>query len=122
MADKSYRRLPVTLVTVVDAAMLLEDFSSAELLRERGISFGESDERALVDLVTEQIELANVIVLNKTDRLAPHDRRMAWALVRTINPIARILENRTGEVPAGAILDISSFDFDQSQSHASGTA
>ncbi len=54
-----------TMVTVVDAANLLKDYASSDFLRDRGESLGEEDERTLVDLLVEQIEFADVVVLNK---------------------------------------------------------
>ena len=54
-----------TMVTVVDAANLLKDYGSQDFLRDRGETAGDGDERALVDLLVDQIEFADVIVLNK---------------------------------------------------------
>jgi G3E family GTPase len=54
-----------TMVTVVDAVNLLRDYSSHDFLKDRGEVLGEEDERSLVNLLTEQIEFADVVVLNK---------------------------------------------------------
>jgi G3E family GTPase len=104
-----------TLVTVVDAGSLLNDFSSSDLLRDRGESLGTDDERALVDLITDQIEFANVIILNKLDRLAPADRRKARALIRALNPTANVVGGEWGRVPLEVIVDTKSFDFEKAQ-------
>lgn len=104
-----------TLVTVIDAASLLRDFSSSELLRDRGESLGADDERALVDLITDQIEFANVIVLNKLDRLGAEERRRARSLVRALNPSANVVGSEWGRVPLGVILNTNAFDFDKAQ-------
>src|SRR5581483_2762388 len=104
-----------TMVTVVDAASLLRDFSSADLLADRGESLGAEDERSLVDLITDQLEFANVIILNKVDRLDSEGRRSAHALVRALNPSARIIESTWGKVPLTEILNTELFDFDQAQ-------
>jgi G3E family GTPase len=104
-----------TLVTVVDAASLLSDFSSSDLLRDRGESLGADDERALVDLITDQIEFANVIVLNKLDRLQAEDRRNARVLVRALNPTANVIGSEWGRVPLGTILNTGAFDFEKAQ-------
>ena len=53
-----------TMVTVVDAANLIKNYSSTDFLKDKGESLGEDDERTLVDLLVEQIEFANVILLN----------------------------------------------------------
>lgn len=104
-----------TLVTVVDAASILHDFSSSELLRDRGESLGAQDERAVVDLITDQIEFANVIVLNKLDCLRDEERRNANALVRALNPTAKIIESEWGRVPLRALLNTGAFDFEKAQ-------
>ncbi|MBM0105894.1 GTP-binding protein [Steroidobacter sp. S1-65] len=104
-----------TLVTVVDAASLLNDFSSSDLLRDRGESLGVQDERAVVDLITDQIEFANVIVLNKLDRLGAEQRRQARALVRALNPTANVIGSEWGRVPLGVILNTGAFDFEKAQ-------
>ncbi len=60
-----------TMVTVVDAGAVVRDFSSTDLLSDRGQPLGPDDERALVDLMTQQIEFADVVVLNKHGDRAP---------------------------------------------------
>ncbi len=65
-----------TMVTVVDAVNLLKDYSSTEFLRDRGESLGEDDKRTLVDLLVEQIEFADVVVLNKISDATPVQRRL----------------------------------------------
>ncbi|HRO49400.1 MAG TPA: GTP-binding protein, partial [Hyphomicrobium sp.] len=62
-----------TMVTVVDAAHLLRDYSSQDFLRDRGETAGDEDERPLVQLLVDQIEFADVIVLNKIDVASPAD-------------------------------------------------
>ena len=54
-----------TMVTVVDAANLLKDYSSHDFLEDRGETLGEDDDRTLVHILTDQIEFADVVVLNK---------------------------------------------------------
>ena len=64
-----------TMVTV-DAANLINNYSSTDFLRDRGESLGEQDERTLVDLLVEQIEFANVILLNKVDLISKTIQRL----------------------------------------------
>ena len=66
-----------TMVTVVDAVNLLRDYSSTDFLRDRGESLGDDDERTLVDLLVEQIEFADVVVLNKIDDATADQRDAA---------------------------------------------
>jgi G3E family GTPase len=107
-----------TMVTVVDAAMLLGDFCSTQYLRDRGESLGEDDQRAIVDLVTDQLEFADVIVLNKIDRASPEQRRNSIALIKALNPTAHIIEAEFGHVPLEEILDTRRFDFEHAQEAA----
>lgn len=59
-----------TMVTVVDAFNFYTDYPSTDLLKTRGEHLGEDDERTVADLLIDQIEFADVIVLNKTDLLS----------------------------------------------------
>ena len=64
-----------TMVTVVDAASFLRDYNEAESLQSRGESLGEEDNRTVTDLLIDQIEFADVIVLNKLDLVTKDKRR-----------------------------------------------
>src|SRR5580698_5481772 len=81
-----------TMVTVVDAVNLLKDYASTEFLEDRGESLGEDDKRTLVDLLVEQIEFADVVVLNKIDDASPAQREAARKIIRALNPEAEIIE------------------------------
>ncbi len=106
-----------TMVTVVDAVNLLKDFSSHDFLRDRGESLGEADERSLVTLLTEQIEFADVVIVNKCADAGPERVDAARKIVRALNADARILETTHADVPAGAILNTGRFDFDRAHEH-----
>lgn len=60
-----------TMVTVIDAANFLKDYQQAEDLAARGLALGEQDERTITDLLIDQVEFANVLVINKTDLVSP---------------------------------------------------
>ncbi|MBR7654590.1 zinc metallochaperone GTPase ZigA [Brucella oryzae] len=106
-----------TMVTVVDAANLLKDYASSDFLRDRGESLGEEDERTLVDLLVEQIEFADVVVLNKISTASKEERDLAHKVIRSLNPDARIEEVDFGEVTLDAILDTKLFDFNKAHEH-----
>jgi len=106
-----------TLVTVVDAANLLANFASHDFLRDRGEVAGPGDERALVDLMVEQIEFADVIVLNKIVLASPDRRELTRAIVRSLNSDARIVEADFGEVPLHEVLHTGRFDFEKAEQH-----
>ncbi|SFQ71304.1 GTPase, G3E family, partial [Roseivivax halotolerans] len=106
-----------TMVTVVDAVNLLNDYSSHDFLRDRGETMGEADERTLVHLLTDQIEFADVVVLNKIRDAGPERTDAARKIIRSLNADARIIETNHSDVPADAILDTGLFDFEKAHEH-----
>ena len=106
-----------TMVTVVDAVNLLKDFSSHDFLNDRGESLGEEDNRSLVSLLTEQIEFADVVILNKVTDAGPERTDNARKIIRALNGDAKIIETDHSEIPAEAILDTGLFDFDTAHEH-----
>lgn len=105
-----------TMVTVVDAANFLEQFRAAESLRDLGQAVSEEDERTLADLLADQVEFANVLVLNKTDLVSDDDKRELIGALRALNPEARLLEATHGRVPLEAVLNTGLFDMEKAQS------
>lgn len=106
-----------TMVTVVDAVNLLNDYSSHDFLSDRGEALGDEDERSLVNLLVEQIEFADVVVLNKVADAEPHQVKAARQIIRSLNADARIIETSHSDVPADAILDTGLFDFAKAHDH-----
>jgi len=106
-----------TMVTVVDAQNLLADYSSQDFLRDRGEVAGPEDERSIVDLMVEQIEFADVIVLNKASE-TPADRRdAARKIVRALNSDAQVIETDFGQVELSDVLQTGLFDFEKAHLH-----
>lgn len=106
-----------TMVTVVDAVNLLNDFSSHDFLSDRGETMGEEDERTLVHLLTDQIEFADVVILNKVDDAGPDKVDAARKIIRSLNADAEIIETNQSDVAAEKILDTGLFDFEQAHEH-----
>jgi len=106
-----------TMVTVVDAANLLKDYASRDFLSDRGETAGEGDERTLVDLLVDQIEFADIVVVNKVSDVDAETRRAVRAVVKGLNPDARIVETDFAKVDPGEILDTGAFDFDRAHEH-----
>ncbi|WP_291195861.1 GTP-binding protein [Hyphomonas sp.] len=106
-----------TMLTVVDAANLLKDYSSADFLIDRGESLGEGDQRPLVQLLVDQIEFSDVIVLNKTDAVAPGELETVRKLVRALNPDADIVESSFSRVPLDRVMGTGRFDFEKAEEH-----
>ncbi|MFT4014451.1 MAG: GTP-binding protein [Paracoccus sp. (in: a-proteobacteria)] len=106
-----------TTVTVVDAINLTRDFSSHDFIADRGESLGEQDERRLVNLLTDQIEFADVVVLNKVSDAGPARADQARKIIRALNPDAKLIEADFGRVAPEAIFDTGLFDFDRAHLH-----
>ena len=107
-----------TMVTVVDAANFLDSYHAAEALADRGEALGEDDTRTVSDLLIEQIEFADVIVLNKLDLVSSDHAHAVEAVVRALNPGAKLLLTSRGQVPLDQVLDTGLFDYDRAASSA----
>jgi G3E family GTPase len=99
-----------TLVTVVDAQGFVPLFVRGDSLSERGIGLGPDDDRPLAELLADQVEFADVIVLNKLDLVAPGDADRLEAVLRRLNPNAHILRSVHGRVPLDQVLGTGRFD------------
>ncbi|MHA7137908.1 GTP-binding protein [Rossellomorea arthrocnemi] len=107
-----------TMVTVVDANRFWHDFASGETLLDRTEATDEGDTREVVDLLIDQIEFANVIVLNKIDLVEEVDVIELKAVLHKLNPEARIIEASHSNIPLDQVLDTKLFDFDKSSQAA----
>lgn len=107
-----------TMVTVVDCLNFFNDFGTNERLTDRALTNMEGDDRTIVDLLTDQIEFANVIVLNKTDLVDGKVLGLLEAAIRKLNPSARILRSSFGQIDPKLILNTGLFDFDEAQTSA----
>ena len=107
-----------TMVTVIDAGSFLKDYQEAEDLAVRGLALGEQDARTITDLLIDQVEFANVLVINKTDLVSPGELATLEAILVKLNPDARILRAEQGRVPLPALLDTRRFDFERASQAA----
>ncbi|MEI4830630.1 GTP-binding protein [Bacillus sp. FJAT-53711] len=102
-----------TMVTVVDANRFWDDYASGESLLDRQEAIDETDTREVIDLLIDQIEFANVIILNKTDMLEQDDITELHKLLQRLNPEARIIEAVYSQVPLYSILNTNLFDYEK---------
>ncbi len=107
-----------TMVTVVDCFNFLRDFGTNELLRDRNLTDMEGDYRTIVNLLTDQIEFANVILLNKTDLVDEDTVGVLEAAIKKLNPGATIIRSSFGKVAPQSILNTGLFDFEEAQNSA----
>jgi G3E family GTPase len=107
-----------TLVTVVDAYNFIRDYCSTDTLKARELTDMQDDYRTIVNLLTDQIEFANVIILNKTDLVSKEDAGVLKAMLRKLNAEARIIESSFGKVDLKDIMNTGLFDFEKTSQSA----
>lgn len=107
-----------TMVTVVDAASFGRDFSSIDTVWSRKLNEDPSDQRTLVNLLTDQVEFADVILLNKSDLVTAHQLGELKAVIRSLNAGAEIIETTFSEVPVNKIMGTGRFDFETASQSA----
>jgi len=104
-----------TMVTVVDARAFPTELANAPTLASEGLAVSDEDERTLATLHTEQVEFADVIVVNKTDLVSAEELQKVEATVRAINPGALVVRSERGRVPLSVVLGTGRFDMDEAQ-------
>ena len=107
-----------TMVTVVDAFNFFKDFGSSQTLQERKASDIDNDTRTIVNLLVDQVEFANVIILNKTDLVTQKELEILKASIQKLNPVATIITSVLGKVPISAILNTGLFNYEEAESSA----
>ena len=107
-----------TMVTVVDAFNFFKDFGSPETLVDRDLTNIEDDDRTIVNLLTDQIEFANVIILNKTDLVDKERLGILRACIKKLNQSAKIIETTYSDISPKEILNTSLFNFEEAEQSA----
>lgn len=104
-----------TMVTVVDAVNFLPELDRGDDLLDRGITPVEGDERTVSDLLVDQIEFADVILLNKTDLVSEREAARLEATLWRLNPSARVHRTVRGEIDPVHLLGTGLFDLDKAE-------
>ena len=107
-----------TMVTVVDTFNFFKDFGSPETLKDRSLTNIEDDFRTIVNLLTDQIEFANVIVLNKTDLVTKEHLGLLKAAIQKLNQSAKIIETTYSKLAPKEILNTGLFNFEEAEQNA----
>ena len=94
--------------TVVDALRLKDEFGSGDSLRADNI-----DEEDIENLIIEQIEFCNLIILNKISEVTPYDAEHIKAVIRALQPKARIIETDYCDVSLDDIINTGLFNFEK---------
>ena len=102
-----------TMVTVVDALNFLDEYQNADALRDRGLAVNENDDRTLANLFIDQIEFADVILINKSDLVEEEGLELLESILRSFNSEAKIIRSEFGNVPLKEVIDTGLFDFEK---------
>lgn len=104
-----------TMVTVVDAHNFLDEYHSAESLADRNLAVGADDGRDLVNLLVDQVEFADVIVVNKIDGVPRERLDELFAILRKLNATATLVPAAYGRIDPGEILHTNRFDLEKAK-------
>ncbi len=106
------------MVTVVDAYNFLRDFGSPERLADRDLTDMEGDHRTIVNLLTDQVEFANTIILNKVDLVDDESLAVLKAVLHKLNPDAKIIPSMFSKVAPQQILNTGLFNMEEAEQSA----
>ena len=104
-----------TTVTIVDGKHFLKDYSAFETLKSRKLEADGDDERTIANLLIDQIEFADVLILNKTDLISDMELKDLSKILRSLNPSARLVCAQEARVPLDCILNTGRFDFEKAK-------
>ena len=106
------------MVTVVDAFNFFNDFGSAHRLVDRKLTDMAGDDRTIVNLLTDQIEFANVIIVNKADLVDDEQLQVLTTAIKKLNPGAEIVTSSFAKVDINTVINTGKFDYDEAESSA----
>ncbi|TVR12385.1 MAG: GTP-binding protein [Planctomycetota bacterium] len=107
-----------TMCTVVDAGAFLRDYRSPDDLKARRLELGDDDHRTIPDLLLDQVEFADVLVLNKADLLDAEQLARLQAILGKLNPQADQVVVEHGRVPLQRVMGTGRFDMEAAQQSA----
>lgn len=107
-----------TMVTVVDAYNFFKDFGSVDTIVDRKMTDDEEDQRSIVNLLTDQIEFANVIVLNKSDLVTQDQLELLKQTLHKLNPSAELIPASHAKVDPKKILNTKLFNYEEAEQSA----
>ncbi|MEM7297269.1 MAG: GTP-binding protein [Bacteroidota bacterium] len=107
-----------TMVTVVDAFNFFKDFGSADTILDRRMTDDQEDDRSIVNLLTDQVEFANVIILNKSDLVTETQLGLLEKTLLKLNPTAKIIRTSHSKINPKEILNTGLFDYEIAEQSA----
>ena len=109
-----------TCVTVVDCSSFMDYFETTDLASERFEETEEDDDRLIIQLLVDQVEFANVILLNKTDLCSKEQIAKVKEAISKLNKKAVILETKNSVVDLGKVINTHSFNYEAMEMEAKG--
>jgi len=110
------------MVTVMDAKQFFDYLQDdADIFQKWGQSETvavEDEGTSVCKLLIDQIEFANVILLNKTDLVKPAEMDKVYATARKLNPRAKIFKTSYSKIDPKQVINTGLFDFETAQYHA----
>lgn len=107
-----------TMVTVVDAVHFLDQIFGKTWLKDLGMEISEEDTRGLGDLFVDQVEFADVILVNKADCVDARKLQEVIDAVKRLNPVAEVIPSVRGNVPLDKIMGTGRFDMEKAMNSA----
>lgn len=104
-----------TMVTMVDAGNFFKDFGSWDDLTDRRLGVSDDDHRNVVDLLVDQLEFANIIIINKIDLISPFDLEQLEQIIRRLNPNAEVLRSKESRVPIEEVLGTGRYQLSEAE-------
>ncbi|HGH0893860.1 TPA: GTP-binding protein [Staphylococcus pseudintermedius] len=107
-----------TMVTVVDANRFIKDYQSGDMLLDRDQAVGEDDERTIADLLIDQIGFCDVLILNKIDLVSEEEANRLEAMLRKLQPTAKLIRAVNAQVNIDEVLETGRFNFEAASQSA----
>lgn len=104
-----------TLVTVVDAVNFLKDYQKTDTLQDRQLGAEKTDRRTIAQLLADQVECANLILLNKVDLVSESDAKHLEGVLKKLNPKAKVIRSTYSKVDLKQLLNTKSFDIEEAE-------
>jgi G3E family GTPase len=107
-----------TCVTVVDATTLMPLFENTDFLHQKFKGTDKQDERTVIDLLIDQIEFADVILLNKRESVSKSILEKCTKLLKTLNTQAQVIPTTYSKIDLNLILNTEKYSFDKASTAA----
>lgn len=97
-----------SIVTVVDAKRMCDEFSSGNDLMKKNL-----EEDDIENLLIQQIEFCNTVLLNKVDEVNETELLKVKNIIHALQPKINIIECNYGDVDLSNIINTKAFDFNK---------